>query len=53
MDNEVSLKVHAAKHAKAIPVDLQKHFCMSAVLHVSVVEISKVSGCMLAGKNVR
>jgi len=52
-DNGVSLKAHVVKHVKAIPVDLQKHFCMSAILRASTVEISQVSGCMLAGKNVQ
>ena len=52
VDNGVSLQAHVAKHVKSIPVVLQKHFCMSAVLRVSIVEISGVSGCMVTGKNV-
>lgn len=52
MDSRVFLKSHMAKHAKAIPGHVQKDFCMSAVLPVSIVEICKVLGCMLAGENV-
>lgn len=44
----MSLKAHTAKHVKAIPVGLRKHFCLSAVLHVSIVAVSKVLGYMLA-----
>lgn len=52
MDNRVVLKSHMAKHATAILGHIQKGFCMSALLPVSVVEILKVSGYMLAGENV-
>lgn len=52
MDNRVVVKSHMSKHAKAIPGRVQKDFSMSAVVPVSVAEISKVSGCMLAGENV-
>lgn len=38
-----------AKHVKAIPVGLKKHFCMSAVLPISIAAVSKVLGYVLAG----